>query len=393
MMEKLKVINLAKSYDRDVPVLRDISFCVDDRDFFVILGPSGCGKTTLLNTIAGVEDINGGEIYIDGIRVNENKPQKRDVAMVFQNYALYPTMNVFDNIAFPLRNRHFKKKEIEGKVLSVAKLLHIEDILKKRITQISGGQKQRVAIGRAIVREPKLFLFDEPLSNLDATLRSEMRQELLNLHSQLNSTFIYVTHDQTEASTIASFIGVAVASLVAYSSLAFPGRVNKFVVKLAMAAMLIPEATLLVPLFIYYRELHLLNTYTGVILASLSVPFLVYLFGQSSESFSSELIKASRIDGASEIKTYFRVFLPAMRDVMIAGAIIAFVNAWNSVLIPVVIIQSKELITNTIFLNALGSIWFSDYAMLMLGLVISTVPVILIFLICSKPFGRAIIRQ
>ena len=207
-MEKLKVINLAKSYDRDVPVLRDISFCVDDRDFFVILGPSGCGKTTLLNIIAGVEDINGGEIYIDGIRVNENKPQKRDVAMVFQNYALYPTMNVFDNIAFPLRNRHFKKKEIEGKVLSVAKLLHIEDILKKRITQISGGQKQRVAIGRAIVREPKLFLFDEPLSNLDATLRSEMRQELLNLHSQLNSTFIYVTHDQTEALSLATKIMV-----------------------------------------------------------------------------------------------------------------------------------------------------------------------------------------
>ena len=207
-MEKLKVINLAKSYDRDVPVLRDISFCVDDRDFFVILGPSGCGKTTLLNIIAGVEDINGGEIYIDGIRVNENKPQKRDVAMVFQNYALYPTMNVFDNIAFPLRNRHFKKKEIEGKVLSVAKLLHIEDILKKRTTQISGGQKQRVAIGRAIVREPKLFLFDEPLSNLDATLRSEMRQELLNLHSQLNSTFIYVTHDQTEALSLATKIMV-----------------------------------------------------------------------------------------------------------------------------------------------------------------------------------------
>ena len=113
MMEKLKVINLAKSYDRDVPVLRDISFCVDDRDFFVILGPSGCGKTTLLNIIAGVEDINGGEIYIDGIRVNENKPQKRDVAMVFQNYALYPTMNVFDNIAFPLRNRHFTQRQLD----------------------------------------------------------------------------------------------------------------------------------------------------------------------------------------------------------------------------------------------------------------------------------------
>ncbi len=220
---------------------------------------------------------------------------------------------------------------------------------------------------------------------------ANLKNNFIMLFGQEN--FLISLGNSMFISTIASFIGVAVASLVAYSSLAFPGRVNKFVVKLAMAAMLIPEATLLVPLFIYYRELHLLNTYTGVILASLSVPFLVYLFGQSSESFSSELIKASRIDGASEIKTYFRVFLPAMRDVMIAGAIIAFVNAWNSVLIPVVIIQSKELITNTIFLNALGSIWFSDYAMLMLGLVISTVPVILIFLICSKPFGRAIIRQ
>ena len=149
--------------------------------------------------IAGLEEISEGTLKIDGRTVNSVDPKDRDIAMVFQNYALYPTMNVFDNIAFPLRNRHFKKKEIEGKVLSVAKLLHIEDILKKRITQISGGQKQRVAIGRAIVREPKLFLFDEPLSNLDATLRSEMRQELLNLHSQLNSTFIYVTHDQTEA--------------------------------------------------------------------------------------------------------------------------------------------------------------------------------------------------
>ena len=220
---------------------------------------------------------------------------------------------------------------------------------------------------------------------------ANLKNNFIMLFGQEN--FLISLGNSMFISTIASFIGVAVASLVAYSSLAFPGRVNKFVVKLAMAAMLIPEATLLVPLFIYYRELHLLNTYTGVILASLSVPFLVYLFGQSSESFSSELIKASRIDGASEIKTYFRVFLPAMRDVMIAGAIIAFVNAWNSVLIPVVIIQSKELITNTIFLNALGSIWFSDYAVLMLGLVISTVPVILIFLICSKPFGRAIIRQ
>lgn len=163
-MEKLKVINLAKSYDRDVPVLRDISFCVDDRDFFVILGPSGCGKTTLLNIIAGVEDINGGEIYIDGIRVNENKPQKRDVAMVFQNYALYPTMNVFDNIAFPLRNRHFKKKEIEGKVLSVAKLLHIEVKNKKepqfnRKDKISYLMKKRKIVEKDCLYQCKFAIY------------------------------------------------------------------------------------------------------------------------------------------------------------------------------------------------------------------------------------------
>ena len=193
-------------------------------------------------------------------------------------------------------------------------------------------------------------------------------------------------------STIASIIGVIVASLVAYSSLAFSGKINKFVNKIAIAAMLIPEATLLVPLFVFYRELHLLNTYIGVIIASLSLPFLIFLFKQSSENFSPELIKASRIDGTSEIKIYFRVYLPVMKDVIIAGIIIAFVNAWNSALIPVVIIQSKELMTNTIFLNALGSIWFNDYAMLMLGLVLSTVPVILIFLMCSKPFSRAIIK-
>ena len=181
MMEKLKVINLAKSYDRDVPVLRDISFCVDDRDFFVILGPSGCGKTTLLNIIAGVEDINGGEIYIDGIRVNENKPQKRDVAMVFQNYALYPTMNVFDNIAFPLRNRHFKKKEIEGKVLSVAKLLHIEDILKIDIDEnVKLAEEYEVMVvptllfvkdGEIIHRESGFFSKDKFKSLIDAYLK------------------------------------------------------------------------------------------------------------------------------------------------------------------------------------------------------------------------------
>ena len=155
--------------------LENVSFSLAPNRIMGLIGKNGAGKSTTLNLLCGLESPTSGRILFGEEDITDLPPELRGVGMVFQNYALYPTMNVFDNIAFPLRNRHFKKKEIEGKVLSVAKLLHIEDILKKRITQISGGQKQRVAIGRAIVREPKLFLFDEPLSNLDATLRSEIR--------------------------------------------------------------------------------------------------------------------------------------------------------------------------------------------------------------------------
>ena len=205
-MKKLELININKTYELNIPVLKNISFFVDSGDFLVLLGPSGSGKSTILSIIAGFEPQNSGDVFIDGYNCNKKPCQDRDVAMVFQNYALYPCMNVYNNIAFPLINRHEKKEIVNQKVRTIAKTLHIEDILKKKVDKISGGQKQRVAIGRALVREPTLLLLDEPLSNLDAVLRTQMRKELFNLHSQFRITMVYVTHDQSEALSLATKI-------------------------------------------------------------------------------------------------------------------------------------------------------------------------------------------
>src|SRR4029078_8344039 len=182
--------------------IEDISFTVHDKEFMVIVGPSGCGKSTLLRMIAGLEDISEGTLAIDGKRMNDLDPRDRDIAMVFQNYALYPHMTVYDNMAFGLKLKKIKKSEIKERVMQTAKMLEIEDELFRKPKTLSGGQRQRVAIGRAIIRRPKVFLFDEPLSNLDAKLRSQMRIELQRLHREINATMIYVTHDQTEAMTL-----------------------------------------------------------------------------------------------------------------------------------------------------------------------------------------------
>ena len=205
-MKKLKLININKSYERNIPVLKDVSFSVDSGDFLVLLGPSGSGKSTILSIIAGFEQQDSGDVIIDGRNCNKESCQNRDIAMVFQNYALYPSMNVYNNIAFPLVNKHEKKDVIDQKVKAIAKTLQIEDILRKKVDKISGGQKQRVAIGRALVRKPVLLLLDEPLSNLDAVLRTQMRKELYNLHSQLEITMMFVTHDQVEALSLATKI-------------------------------------------------------------------------------------------------------------------------------------------------------------------------------------------
>jgi ABC-type sugar transport system ATPase subunit len=183
-------------------VLKDISFQVADGEFCILLGPSGCGKSTILRLIAGLEQPSRGEIVIDGQRIDTLPPRERDIAFVFQNYALYPHMSTFDNLAFSLRLRGLSKNDIDRKVTEAARLLEIEDLLERRPQALSGGQRQRVALGRAIVRQPKIFLFDEPLSNLDAALRATMRVELARLQRRLKATIVYVTHDQAEALTL-----------------------------------------------------------------------------------------------------------------------------------------------------------------------------------------------
>jgi len=206
-MSQLSLKRLEKSFN-EARIIKGIDLDVSEGEFVVFVGPSGCGKSTLLRMIAGLENVSAGEIEIGGEVVNDLPPVKRGIAMVFQSYALYPHMSVFENIAFPLRVEKLPQAEVENRVNAAARVLQLESRLQHRPGQLSGGQRQRVAIGRAIVRQPKIFLFDEPLSNLDAALRSEMRIELMELHKRLGSTMIYVTHDQIEAMTMADKIVV-----------------------------------------------------------------------------------------------------------------------------------------------------------------------------------------
>ncbi|WEJ58301.1 sn-glycerol-3-phosphate ABC transporter ATP-binding protein UgpC [Devosia sp. FJ2-5-3] len=206
-MSQLSLKNLEKSFN-EARIIKGIDLDVAEGEFVVFVGPSGCGKSTLLRMIAGLEDVSAGEIEIGGRVVNDLPPVQRGIAMVFQSYALYPHMSVYENIAFPLRVEKLPQAEVDKRVSAAAKVLQLESRLQHRPGQLSGGQRQRVAIGRAIVRQPKIFLFDEPLSNLDAALRSEMRIELMELHKRLGSTMIYVTHDQIEAMTMADKIVV-----------------------------------------------------------------------------------------------------------------------------------------------------------------------------------------
>jgi len=200
--------HLPKSFGPEAPALDDLTLEVERGEFLVLLGPSGCGKTTVLRCIAGLEEPTGGDIEIAGARVNDLPPRDRDVAMVFQNYALYPHMSVRENIGFPLRMRGMPKPEVRRRVEAAAAALDIAPLLERRPGQLSGGERQRAALGRAIVRQPAVFLFDEPLSNLDAKLRSEMRAELIALHRRLDATMLYVTHDQVEAMTMGRRIAV-----------------------------------------------------------------------------------------------------------------------------------------------------------------------------------------
>ncbi|MBN1837289.1 MAG: sn-glycerol-3-phosphate ABC transporter ATP-binding protein UgpC [Spirochaetales bacterium] len=213
-MATVELKNITKIYEGGVKAVDNANITINDKEFVVLVGPSGCGKSTTLRMVAGLEEITGGELYIDGKLMNDVAPKDRDIAMVFQNYALYPHMTVYENMAFGLKIRKFPKPEINQRVHEAAAILDIEELLDRKPKALSGGQRQRVAVGRAIVRKPKVFLFDEPLSNLDAKLRVQMRAEIAALHTRLQATMIYVTHDQTEAMTMGDRIVVLKDGLI-----------------------------------------------------------------------------------------------------------------------------------------------------------------------------------
>lgn len=213
-MAEVILRNVYKIYEGGHEAVKDVNIEIKDKEFVVLVGPSGCGKSTTLRMVAGLEEISKGEIVIDNKVVNEVSPKDRDIAMVFQNYALYPHMSVYENMAFGLKLRKFPEEEIKNRVNDAAKILGLEDLLERKPKALSGGQRQRVAVGRAIVRKPKVFLFDEPLSNLDAKLRVQMRTEISKLHQRLGATMIYVTHDQVEAMTMGDKIVVMKGGVV-----------------------------------------------------------------------------------------------------------------------------------------------------------------------------------
>ncbi|NPV38079.1 Multiple sugar ABC transporter, ATP-binding protein [Brevinematales bacterium NS] len=224
--------NVSKVYEGNVVAVQDVNLEINDKEFVVLVGPSGCGKSTTLRMIAGLEEITKGEILIDGVVVNNKPPKDRDIAMVFQNYALYPHMTVAENMAFGLKLRHFPPEEIKKRVNEAAQILGLTEYLNRKPKALSGGQRQRVAIGRAIVRKPKVYLFDEPLSNLDAKLRVQMRAELIKIHARMKTTSIYVTHDQIEAMTMGDKIVVMNNKLVQQIGTpleVYNNPVNKFV--------------------------------------------------------------------------------------------------------------------------------------------------------------------
>jgi multiple sugar transport system ATP-binding protein len=247
-MASVSMRGVTKVFDGTVVAVDNISLEVEDREFVVLVGPSGCGKSTLLRMVAGLEEVTKGEILIDGRLVNDVPPKDRDIAMVFQNYALYPHMSVYDNMAFGLRLRKYSKEEIDDRVREAADILGILGLLDRRPKALSGGQRQRVAVGRAIVRKPKVFLFDEPLSNLDAKLRVQTRTQISKLHERLKATIIYVTHDQVEAMTMGSRIAVmkdGVAQQVADPLTIYRDPVNQFVAGfIGSPAMNLVEASL-----------------------------------------------------------------------------------------------------------------------------------------------------
>ena len=260
-MAEVLIKGLKKTYDGDVTAVHDVNLHIQDKEFIVLVGPSGCGKSTTLRMVAGLEDITDGELYIDGKLVNDVASKDRDIAMVFQSYALYPHLTVYGNMAFALKLRHVPKEQIDKKVREVAEILDITQYLERKPKALSGGQRQRVAIGRAMVRNPKVFLMDEPLSNLDAKLRNQMRAEIIKLRQRIDTTFMYVTHDQTEAMTLGDRIVImkdGFVNQIGTPSDVFDRPVNLFVAGfIGMPVMnFFDNCKLLLENGVYYVQLH-----------------------------------------------------------------------------------------------------------------------------------------
>ena len=333
-MAQVVIENVSKIYDDNVTAVNKASLAIADKEFMVIVGPSGCGKTTLLRMIAGLEEITEGTISIDDRIVNDTPPKDRDIAMVFQNYALYPHMTVFDNMAFGLKLRKYPKAEIKSRVMDVAKLLGLEPYLDRKPKALSGGQRQRVAVGRAIVRNPKAFLFDEPLSNLDAKLRVTTRAELKALHHRLKTTSIYVTHDQAEAMTLGDRICVmynGIIQQIAPPLEVYDRPVNKFVAGfLGTPPMNFFNGRIIfkndVPYFEMSQEMIQLPRRLGVTLASYREKEMV--LGIRPESFSQSKIddlESNSFDATVNITEplgdHIDVYLTARDDVQFIATI------------------------------------------------------------------------
>lgn len=320
-MSGIALKNVCKMYDGAHYAVKDFNLEIQDKEFVIFVGPSGCGKSTTLRMIAGLEEISDGELWIDGELCNYYEPGERGLSMVFQNYALYPNMTVYGNLAYALKIRKIPKKEIDEKVHKVAKTLEIEHLLDRRPAALSGGQKQRVAIGSAIIRKPKAFLMDEPLSNLDAKLRAQMRIELAKLHKELETTVVYVTHDQTEAMTLGSRIVVMKDGVVQQAAMIFQimlhpsvGIVNKLL-GLDINWLNDPKTALYC---------------VAILTAWLNSGINFLYFSAGLGNIDETIYERASVDGASGVQQFFTLTLPGLSPIMFYTLVVNIIQAFQS---------------------------------------------------------------
>lgn len=336
-MAEMALRNVCKQFDSAHYGVKNFNLDIHDKEFVIFVGPSGCGKSTTLRLIAGLEEITDGELWIDGKLCNYLEPRERDMSMVFQNYALYPNMTVYENISYSLKIRKVPKKEIDKRVKEIAKILEIEPLLKRKPVALSGGQKQRVAIGAAIIRKPKAFLMDEPLSNLDAKLRAQMRVELKKIHNQLDTTIIYVTHDQTEAMTLGTKIVVmkdGEIQQVDTPQNIYSNPINKFVAAMIFQIMLHPTVGIVNKLL--GLDINWLNDprtalyCVAILTAWLNSGINFLYFSAGLGNIDETIYERASVDGASGVQQFFHLTLPGLSPIMFYTVVVNIIQAFQS---------------------------------------------------------------